>query len=321
MPKVSIIVPVYNVERYLAECLDSIMAQTMPDWEAILIDDGSTDNSGIICDEYAAKDDRFQVIHKENGGAASAKNAGLDHVTGGYIAFLDSDDTVSSIWLETCMIACSGADVVEYAFDRHYVTGYESVPSILCASFSAESYLSQYIENWQCSLFWNKIFRSELLAKVRFRKERRCIDDEFFTYKAVSEAANIIRISDVLYHYRQRKSSAVAGQKNGLQKTDDTLEMVLERYQWIKKRFGSLRKKYLQHQVDNMFYVFSDFDYTDSTAKKFQKVSRYLVKECILHYPGKVTMLYALRLLMISKKRLLNKPLQIEEEPKQGLFV
>ena len=95
-PKISIIVPVYKVEKYLCRCLDSIVAQTFTDWECILIDDGSPDNSGKICDEYAEKDGRFRVIHQENAGVSAARNAGLDAARGEWIGFVDSDDWVES---------------------------------------------------------------------------------------------------------------------------------------------------------------------------------------------------------------------------------
>ena len=99
MPKVSIIVPVYNTEKYLARCIDSILAQTFTDFELILVNDGSKDNSGKICDEYAQKDSRIIVIHKENGGVSSARNKGLDIAQGEWISFVDSDDWISSNYL------------------------------------------------------------------------------------------------------------------------------------------------------------------------------------------------------------------------------
>ena len=94
-PKISIIIPIYKVEKYIRECLDSILNQTFTDWEALLIDDGSPDNSGVICDEYAAKDNRFKVFHKENGGVSSARNLGLEKATGEWVTFIDADD-----WIE-----------------------------------------------------------------------------------------------------------------------------------------------------------------------------------------------------------------------------
>lgn len=95
MPIISVIVPVYNVEKYLPRCIDSILAQTFTDFELILVDDGSPDNCGAICDEYAAKDKRVRVIHKSNGGVSSARNAGLDAASGEYVTFVDSDDYIA----------------------------------------------------------------------------------------------------------------------------------------------------------------------------------------------------------------------------------
>lgn len=104
-PEISVIVPVYNAEKYLNRCIDSILAQTYTDFELLLIDDGSTDNSGKICDEYAEKDTRIRVFHKENGGASSARNVGLDNACGEWIAFADSDDYVFPEWLSIFIIA------------------------------------------------------------------------------------------------------------------------------------------------------------------------------------------------------------------------
>ena len=106
MPKISVIVPVYNVEKYLHRCINSILAQTFTDFELLLIDDGSKDNSGAICDEYATRDSRVRVFHKENGGASSARNQGLDNASGEWIAFVDSDDYVLHDFMETYMMMC-----------------------------------------------------------------------------------------------------------------------------------------------------------------------------------------------------------------------
>ena len=110
--KVSVIIPVYNAEQYLRKCLDSVLAQTYQDFEIICIDDGSTDNSGAICDEYAKKDSRIRVLHKENGGVSSARNAGLNIAEGGYITFIDSDDYVDTDYIQTLYENLEDADAV-----------------------------------------------------------------------------------------------------------------------------------------------------------------------------------------------------------------
>ena len=100
MPKVSVIVPVYKVEKYIGKCIESILSQTFKDFELILVDDGSPDSSGAICDQYAQKDSRIQVIHKTNGGVSSARNVGISKSNGEWLCFVDSDDTVDKDYIE-----------------------------------------------------------------------------------------------------------------------------------------------------------------------------------------------------------------------------
>lgn len=308
MSKVSIIIPVYNVQTYLPQCLDSVLMQSYVSWEAILVDDGSTDDSVQICDDYAARDSRFKVIHQANAGAANAKNTGLDQVEGVYVTFLDSDDWVESDWLETMVGAAVSeqAHVVECDFRKEYMGRSEIVNEWESALFTAESYLAQFLSNWTCSLFWNKLYRADLLKDIRFRRERRCIDDEFFTYKVISGAGKIARISKVLYHYRQRSSSAMFTVKNQLQKTDDVHEVLIERYQWIVSRFPALRKTFLLHDVDTLLYLANHAVYARETAKKFRRICRFYLKESIFHYCGRVNLLYALRLQTIPTVKLLR---------------
>ena len=315
--KISIIIPVYNVQKYLPECLDSLLEQTYTEWEALLVDDGSTDESGAICEKYALRDSRFRVIHKNNGGAASAKNVGLDHVKGEYVGFIDSDDYVERTWLESVMkiITDKGPDIVEFNFDKVFRTESkkENSYSDNKEEYTAEQYLAQYLDNWTSSLFWNKIVLATLVKKNRFRKERRCIDDEFFTYKVVSGAHKIVRINDVLYHYRQRASSAVQNTKNQQQKTDDALEVLIERYKWICEKFPNLRGIYLYHDVSIMFY-FADFNHTEQTVKKFRNIARYYLYQVIFHKHHASLLKNVIRLQFISKKKLLEEYKRKEED-------
>ena len=115
-PIISVIVPVYNVEQYLPRCIDSILAQTFTDFELLLIDDGSKDKSGAICDAYARKDPRIRVFHKPNGGVSSARNMGLDNAKGEWIAFVDSDDWVNEDFLANFVEIDSGEDLLSQGF-------------------------------------------------------------------------------------------------------------------------------------------------------------------------------------------------------------
>lgn len=323
MRKISIIIPIYNVQKYLSECLDSLLEQTYTEWEALLVDDGSTDDSGKICEKYALKDSRFRVIHKKNGGAASAKNVGLDQIEGEYVGFIDSDDYVERTWLEKVMkvIINRNADIVEFNFDKVFRTGSKEENCYLYKEkeFTAEQYLAQYLTNWSSSLFWNKIVSASLVKKIRFRKERRCIDDEFFTYKVISDAHKIVQINDVLYHYRQRASSAVQNKKNQLQKTEDALEVLVERYKWICEKFPNLRNNYLSHDVNIMFY-FAGFSHTKQTVKKFRSISRYYLYQVILHEPHGSLLKNIIRLQLIPKKKLLRKYKREGKEEDTSLY-
>lgn len=121
---ISVIVPIYNVEEYLCRALDSILSQTHKDWEAILVDDGSTDSSGRIAEEYAQRDHRFKVVHKPNGGLSDARNAGMKHLSGEYLIFLDADDFLHPQLMELCIEAAlrDNSDLVAYTYDRIYRT-------------------------------------------------------------------------------------------------------------------------------------------------------------------------------------------------------
>lgn len=122
--KINVIVPIYNVEKYLSRALDSVLGQTCDCWEAILVDDGSTDKSGKIADEYAQKDPRFRVIHKENGGLSDARNAGMEHITGQWVVFLDADDFLHPQLMELCLKAAGrdDSDMIAYTYDHTYRT-------------------------------------------------------------------------------------------------------------------------------------------------------------------------------------------------------
>ena len=164
---ITIIVPVYNVQNYLEACIDSILAQTYQALEIILVDDGSTDSSPAICDRYAQKDSRVRVIHKENGGAASAKNEALKVATGKYLTFVDSDDWIEPDAMaymqellelhQAQVVQCCFRDVfVDYSRDRFFLTEFRS--------FDVMEYLRRFTEDWTCGLHCAKLFYRELFC-------------------------------------------------------------------------------------------------------------------------------------------------------------
>lgn len=306
MKKVSIIIPVYNVEKYLAECMDSVINQTYRNLQIIVVDDGSTDASGQLCDEYAAKDNRITVIHQKNAGAANAKNAGLDTVEGDYITFADSDDWVELNWIETMVDAMEryDVDVVECGFDNAFVDAVEDGKSYKDGEIlSTQEYFMQYNENWVSVIFWNKLFKTSLTKDIRFRKERRCIDDEFYTYKVISNADKMVRIGDILYHYRQRNSSAVNNDNHSLQITDDSLDVLIERYEWIKSFSKELKKSQLKHDVDALYYYSKSLLFNDELIKKHKRIARYYLRQCLTCFSDRVTYYYAMKSVLLSSKK------------------
>ena len=163
---ISVIVPVYNTEKYLDECVQSILNQSFTDFELLLIDDGSTDRSGAICDQYAAKDERVRVFHTENGGVSSARNVGLDEAKGEWIAFVDSDDWVSSKLLE-CLYseAEKGKHDLVFCNYAEVYKGQTVVSQHLCCT-SKRDYINGIIEGLLGSYLWNKLIHRNLFSKT-----------------------------------------------------------------------------------------------------------------------------------------------------------
>lgn len=208
----SVIVPVYNVEEYLPRCIDSILAQTYENLEILLVNDGSRDHSGAICDEYARKDSRIRVFHKENGGQSTARNLALDAMTGEFLTFVDSDD-----WLEpdayASMMALAMEEKVKLVsagrFDVSARTGEKKLG--LCPKkqevLSAEEMLGRLFTWDGCdSSPCDKIFHSSLFAQIRFPSRSNC-EDVAIVYRLVEAAGTVAMLPKPIYNYYHRKGS------------------------------------------------------------------------------------------------------------------
>lgn len=202
---ISVIVPVYNVEPYVRKCLDSIINQTYRDLEILVVDDGSTDRSGEICDEYVKQDERVQVFHTENKGLSAARNLGLDKATGEWIGFVDSDDWIEPDMYEKLLRRAeeTGTDIVECGGCTDYMTKSIRRPAFQGTANGAEA-LEALIRNEIWTQVWNKIWSHHLFAGIRF-PEGRSFEDVATTYKLIQDAT-ITGISGNYYHWRQRKS-------------------------------------------------------------------------------------------------------------------
>ena len=214
----SIITPVYQVEQYLPQCLDSILAQTYPHWELILVDDGSKDRSGEICDEYAKKDGRIRVIHTENRGAGAARNTGFAHATGEYVVFVDSDDYISENMIERLYMTIhkSKYNLVVCNFLRVYPDGKNDFTTQFPdMEISGREVLAHWKTQKNYGLWtvpWSKIIRKSILDQVKF-PEGKYFEDEFFSDQLFLRCDRVRVIPDSLYVNRVRTSSTMNSQK------------------------------------------------------------------------------------------------------------
>lgn len=210
----SIIIPVYNVEDYLAECLESVLAQTVHDWEAICVNDGSTDRSGEILERYASKDSRIKVVTQDNGGLSAARNTGLSQVKGEYVLFLDSDDWLEPNALEVLLRNTDGEDMICFSGHRYFEDTNRFNAADVLVEKSYEEGMDYYNENallhrdfaFVCVVL--RAYRRDFLIGNGLKfKEGIVHEDNLFTPITCYAARKVRQIGDCLYNYRVRKSS------------------------------------------------------------------------------------------------------------------
>ena len=205
-PLISVIVPVYKVEKYLGRCVESVLAQTYQNIEILLVDDGSPDNCPQMCDDYALKYDKIRVIHQENKGLSGARNTGIDQAKGEYLAFVDSDDKWSPYFLDSLYKALkeNDADISqcrwEYMHGDDIKEAYD--PEAKCDCFTGREMLSNlYIQTGAYFVVaWNKLYKKELFENIRY-PEGRIHEDEATTYKLFDLAKKCVFVDNALYGY------------------------------------------------------------------------------------------------------------------------
>lgn len=253
--KVSIIVPVYNVEKYLPDCLESLCGQSYRNLEIICVDDESQDCSGEICDRWAGTYNRIRVIHKENGGAASARNTALDCASGELICFVDSDDVVERDYVRilTETLENSNADAAVCGFSYLKRNGMKICTGLTAPGiYSCEEYMLRFLKDWSCSLLWNKIFRREAVGDLRMAEGYR-VDDEYFTYQVFLNCGTVVVTEESLYRYRLRVSSAMQDMADVKEKVmRDRIGYNIQRYAHIAEKLPALEEDYFINTLDTL---------------------------------------------------------------------
>ena len=286
-PLVSIIIPIYKVEPYLRRCLDSIVNQTYTNLEIILVDDGSPDGCPQICDEYAAKDNRIVVIHKENGGLSDARNAGLDICKGEYISFVDSDDWVDEKYIDI-LIRLAVETNADIAIGNHQKV-YNNKSFFIekekedIQTLSSQEALNILFKRSHLSfiLSWGKIYRRFLFDNIRF-PQRKFHEDEFTTYKLFFKSKYISHINRALYYYTQRTDSIMA-----VRHPEDLLQAEEEQFFFLKQnQFTSL----VPIQADLLCWQCLNMYAATNQALFFQKAQSYgiylKIKNQFSHFLG-----------------------------------
>ena len=280
MPEISIIVPVYRVEKYINKCVDSILNQTFQDFELILVDDGSPDNCGAICDEYAKKDKRVLSVHKKNGGLSDARNSGIEVASGKYIGFIDSDDYISNDMYETLYnnIVKYNADVSVCGLYDCY--GEKVVPQDIekgVFEFNASQAVEYMLSGKGIGLFAvNKLYKRKIFEDVRY-PVGKTYEDAFVIVDILIKTKKVIIDTTPKYYYMHRESSITLS--NFSKKYYDILEAQMHNMKLIKENFpdledvGRFRIWWAYKQILSRLAL-NDKE----TRKEFKKDKKYISK-------------------------------------------
>ncbi len=299
-PLISVIVPVYNVEKWLNKCVDSILAQTYKNIELILVDDGSPDRCGEICDEYAKKDKRVRVIHKENARQGAARNSGLDIAKGDYIGFVDSDDYIAPDMYEVMLSRMTehNADMAVCGF--YNISPYRAVAGSthdgVLVMDNREAMKTYYSTNLIHCTVWNKLYKSRLWEDLRF-PEKIFREDEYVFYRALANAEKVVHIGEAKYYYTIREGSSEHGGfrldflisnesidrqydyiKKNYPELEDTLwdKRIEERYSLIKNMvISGVDKKYKNEYDDMIEFLKSNIAKNERVKKASKRLIKY----------------------------------------------
>lgn len=302
---ISVIVPVYNVAAYLPQCMESILNQDYGDLQVLLIDDGSTDDSGAICDRFAVQDSRIQVIHQKNGGAAAAKNAGLRAASGKYLSFVDSDDYLEPdvYGFLVKILEETRADAIQGAFQEVYRSRTEAKP-LKPETLEGFDYLLRFPKDFSCALLWNKLYRRELFNGVFFEEGHK-IDDEYFTYQGFLQPRRVVCTDRVIYNYRKRASSVMASPAAAEQRILDCLDSIAKRRQKVRTSVPQLSRAFDENYLDVLWYLSCNPGSTERSLKALKSGLREYLCHFGNRFPPRYLWKGLFRLLTTSTDTLL----------------
>ncbi len=289
--KISIIVPVYQLEEYLEKCINSIIAQTYTNLEIILVDDGSTDNCPAICDRFQAEDPHIKVIHQENGGLSHARNVGMEMATGDYIGFVDSDDWIEPNMYEVLMSALleTGADIA--VCDRQIETSTSKpisndVTSCKIKLYSSEEALRTIIKGGGVirNTVWNKLYKRNVLSNIHYSEGKIC-EDILWTPQSIGNAKLLVYVDCKLYHYFQRTTSLAHNDQITLKRGLDRIEMHRQLVDYIKDYYPALKKLSLIKYQNSFYREYVNISLNHNQLDADGKISRELYRQFCLSSP------------------------------------
>lgn len=281
-PLVSVIIPVYNTEKYLKKCVDSVRNQTYQNLEIWLVDDGSTDSSGKICDEYARMDSRIHVIHKENAGQGIARNVALDQCTGEYISFVDSDDWVAGNCIEKLVQRAQryNADMCICGYYAHTGIREASIVHEPCVLENTYEVIKRVVSTTDITTMpWDKLYRKNLLEGTRFPNVR-ANEDAYLIYDIIQQCNRVVIMEDCLYHQLLRVGST---ERSTFSEKNYALIGAAQKLMTIVKQYYPDLYSYVQFKAaDNIYGLMYKVVYSGESAenqKHYATLKEYLIIE------------------------------------------
>ena len=287
--KISIIVPVYNVENYLERCVESILKQTYTNFELLLINDGSTDQSGELCDQLVSKNGNIKVFHLKNAGVSNARNVGIQNSTGEWITFVDSDDFITNDYLETLISAVDGDDSIGFSIARlhHIKNGQITELPVFSGKeekWSTEQTMRELLTTSKTSFFpVAKLFRREIISDFTFNTDYHLAEDALFlTEVLLKTKCTSIFIDKPIYYYDHRQGSATTSVNTHVFDTIEVYKIIVSEVFQI---FPQLKTELVNRECWSYITVYDKIIFTDSTEYQDEKTQ---LRKWILSHPSQI---------------------------------